>query len=161
MRKKCIYPLRAIQDKIERFNKYIFPEPNTGCWLWGGAITGAGYGLFNLGRRTDKRVLAHRFSYELFSGKLLVDKQVLRHSCDNTFCVNPDHLLPGTYSDNMQDMVRRGRKVMPFGIPFETIQEIRRVFNPENPDYVSLSQKYNVTQCHIHNIIKNKYRKTK
>lgn len=35
--------------------------------------------------------------------------EVVRHTCDNTRCINPAHLLPGTQKDNMQDCIRRGR----------------------------------------------------
>src|SRR4051812_1749777 len=34
---------------------------------------------------------------------------VLRHRCDNRMCVNPDHCLPGSHADNVQDRVQRGR----------------------------------------------------
>ena|SRR5688572_20970757 len=157
MRKKYIYPTRPLIDQISRFDKFVFPEPNTGCWIWGGALTAAGYGLFSTGRQNEPRALAHRFSYERVFGKI-PDGKVLRHCCDNTFCVNPQHLIPGTHSDNTQDMVRRGRRVR---IPFETVQEIRKVFNPDKPDYVSLSHRFSVSQIHIVNIVKFKYRKYK
>ena len=32
-----------------------------------------------------------------------------RHTCDNRWCINPAHLLPGTRLDNVMDMVQRGR----------------------------------------------------
>ena len=35
--------------------------------------------------------------------------QVTRHSCDNTICCNPHHLLHGTALDNSRDMMERGR----------------------------------------------------
>ena len=31
-------------DLFERIESRISPEPNTGCWLWMGSITGNGYG---------------------------------------------------------------------------------------------------------------------
>lgn len=32
-----------------------------------------------------------------------------RHSCDNTWCINPDHISIGTNADNVNDMVSRNR----------------------------------------------------
>lgn len=35
--------------------------------------------------------------------------EVVRHTCDNPRCINPEHLIGGTQVDNMQDCVKRGR----------------------------------------------------
>ena len=32
-----------------------------------------------------------------------------RHTCDNTLCINPDHLICGTQAENVSDSVRRNR----------------------------------------------------
>ena len=35
------------------------------------------------------------------------------HRCDVPGCVNPDHLFVGTFKDNTQDMIRKGRNSPP------------------------------------------------
>jgi hypothetical protein len=58
-----------------------------------------------------RECLGHRVSYSVFklNGDDIVDA-VVRHSCDNTRCVNPDHLLGGSYKDNETDKIERGRR---------------------------------------------------
>lgn len=34
---------------------------------------------------------------------------VIRHTCDNRLCINPEHLILGTQLDNIKDMIDRGR----------------------------------------------------
>jgi len=55
-----------------------------------------------------KHIKAHRMSYLIHVGDIPAGKVVM-HSCDNPSCVNPDHLSVGSYSDNIQDCVRKGR----------------------------------------------------
>jgi len=75
-----------------------------GCWLWRGH-TDKGYGIFAVNSRP---VLAHRFAYALFVGEIPAGMCIC-HSCDNSRCVNPDHLFIGSHRDNMNDMVAKGR----------------------------------------------------
>lgn len=82
----------------ERINK------TESCWLWTG-YTGSRYGrLFDHG----KTIPAHRLSYEIHKGPI-PDGMYVCHSCDVTICVNPEHLFLGTQSENMRDMVKKGR----------------------------------------------------
>lgn len=46
---------------IKIFLKNVFPEPNTGCWLWNGPLTTSGYANFYY--RPQKLYIGHRFSY--------------------------------------------------------------------------------------------------
>jgi len=76
------------------------------CWTWKGAKSKAQYGFVWYGH---ERYCAHRMSYIIFNGLIPYD-QIVRHTCDNSLCVNPKHLILGTYQDNSNDMVRRNRQ---------------------------------------------------
>lgn len=79
-------------------------DPNE-CWVWRGAGKGNGYGHFN---GPDGAVGAHRMAFMLFKGEI-PDGMDICHTCDNRWCVNPDHLYAGTRQENMSDCVSRGR----------------------------------------------------
>lgn len=83
------------------------PEPNTGCWLWMLSVNDDGYGTTAIGRTG---VLAHRAAFQFSAGTLIPDGMNVLHRCDTPSCVNPDHLFLGTHTDNMRDMVRKGRQ---------------------------------------------------
>ena len=95
--------MRTLEERFEA--KYI-PEPMSGCWLWVAALHGNGrYGM--MWNKHDY-ASAHRISWELYRGPIPEDKFVL-HKCDLGLCVNPDHLFLGTQTDNMRDMLNKGR----------------------------------------------------
>jgi len=81
-----------------------------GCWVWTGYC--ARYGSFwNGEHRPDGApvmVRAHRWIYEQIAGP--AGELNVLHRCDNPPCVNPGHLFLGTQSDNMQDMMSKGRR---------------------------------------------------
>jgi len=79
--------------------------PESGCWIWTGAVTGSGYGVIY---RDGEQKSAHRISYEVHNTELSKD-DVVCHKCDIPCCVNPSHLFVGTALDNMQDMIKKGR----------------------------------------------------
>ena len=75
------------------------------CWDWKAGLFTTGYGKFGL---RGKTVQSHRVAYSLVKGLIPIG-EVVRHTCDNRKCVNPDHLITGTAKDNVQDAIDRGR----------------------------------------------------
>lgn len=87
----------------ERFERNIKKDAATGCWLWTASVSRGGYAYMQSESR-EKRVPAHRISYELHRGAIPEGLQI-DHLCRVRRCVNPDHLEPVTAAEN----TRRGR----------------------------------------------------
>lgn len=91
---------------------YDMTPTMTDCLVWTGARSKAGYGQKRIGRRV---VYVHRIAYAEKIGVPLEALTVrVRHTCDNPPCYNPDHLIPGSHTDNMADMRERGRHPLAF-----------------------------------------------
>ena len=87
---------------LERFEQKFIPS-TSGCWTWTAGLSDKGYGRFTLG----KEQYAHRASWIFYHGN--PGALDVLHRCDNPKCVNPNHLFLGTHTDNMHDMIRKGR----------------------------------------------------
>jgi len=96
-------------------------------------------------RVNKKQVYLHRIVYEERFGELKKDI-VVRHKCDNPKCINPDHLVEGTYADNSKDMINRNRSMQ--GVKNRaamlTEQQVLEIFANKTDTNVKLAQKYNV-----------------
>lgn len=85
-------------DAEERFWAKV--EPTGCCWYWTGEIGANGYGRYAV--KIDGKTAhygAHRYAYELLVGPI-GEGLTLDHLCNNPPCVNPDHLVPASMTDN-------------------------------------------------------------
>lgn len=107
--------LEPVKDPVPRFWKNVNKLPGAGCWEWMATRSvrtsrntrrGAGYGNFMV--TALSRVAAHRFSWEIHNGPI-PEGLIIMHICDNPPCVRPDHLKLGTYKENSQDALAKGR----------------------------------------------------
>lgn len=54
--------------------------------------------------------MAHRYSYLHYIGELKDRWELVCHKCDNPSCVSPFHLFKGNQTENINDMVAKGRQ---------------------------------------------------
>lgn len=153
--KSCARKLRLQETPLPSVQERLWGQVDRscahGCWLWTG-VTTAGYGRLTL--RGNKKILAHRLSYELRYGPIPNELWVL-HRCDVRRCVRPEHLFLGTHQDNVTDMVRKGRHAKHVGSRHPRarltegfvvlIREARR----RGASYSALARQYGVSKSTI------------
>lgn len=154
---------RKIKPLIERFNEKYEIDPITNCWNWTASKWAKGrYGKIHTTKERGD-VSAHRVSYELHHGDIPDGYEIL-HSCDNTLCVNPDHLSAGTHQDNMDDMVEkkrfgRGEKHNQAKISDKQIEEMINL--RKNGTMVKdIAKKYNIDTGHTSRVTRGMRKKT-
>lgn len=154
-----------------KFNSLV--DEATGCWNWAGHVQSSGYGQF---RYRNKNLLAHRASYSIFKD---IDHDevfdineingiLVCHKCDNTKCVNPDHLFLGNNKDNMADCMSKGRAYVQNGgsaFCFTKVKRVKKLTDQQVMEIYGsreslryLSEKYGVSMGNI-SFIRNGKRK--
>lgn len=98
-----------------------------GCWLWQGRVK-KGYAEVTLG---GKWRAVHRLSLEAKLGKPLGSQQA-HHICANSTCVNPEHLQPATYAENIAEMKARQSYL-------DRIRELEAALAESDPDHPLLN----------------------
>lgn len=131
-------------------------EPNTGCWIWLGTVDQHGYGQLKI---NGKHVRAHRHSYRVFKEPISACR-VVRHSCDQPGCINPDHLSLGTQAQNIADCIRKGR--FPKGVMSSrsrisegTVREVRHRASLSE-SHTSIGRALGMSREHVRDIVAGK-----
>ncbi len=133
----------------EKMDYYTYPEPNTGCWLWGGAVNSSGYGTLRIG---ENNLLAHRLQWERYN-ESIPKGMCICHTCDVRACVNPDHLFLGTYADNTRDASKKGRLPRGEKNHYAKITEVQSIaILNDNRISSAIAKDYGLSQGYIRNL---------
>ena len=117
------------------------------CWVWTGALDKDGYGIFSYLSKTHR---AAKVALKL-DGRPVPDGMYACHHCDNPACVRPDHLYPGTPTQNMADAISRNRVCRGEArspLTAEMVREIRASTETNK----TLRRRYKVSNATISNI---------
>jgi hypothetical protein len=91
-------------------------EEKDGHWLWTGNLNSYGYGVYGSG---NNRYMVGKISLKVYHGIKISNIHIIAchrdQICDKKNCFHPEHIYPGTYSDNTRDAVNSGTHVSGFG----------------------------------------------
>lgn len=89
-------------------------------------------------------IFAHRFAYCWHNGVSIesIDGLCVMHSCDNPCCINPKHLVLGTWAENNRDRADKGRSAKNL--------HVKRMFTPE--DVRVIRRRYSPTRCPLNGV---------
>ncbi len=142
-------------NTLEDVWKYINKKYED-CWIWKGSISSDGYGRIVINHKIYR---THRLIYEMTIGKI-PDGLLVCHSCDNPLCCNPEHLFLGTYKENTQDMISKGRKYLMNGelnnfskLTEKEVIMIREIYSNGKYFQRELGEMFGVSKSAIYNII--------
>jgi hypothetical protein len=158
--------------KMENWERYQDPQPS-GCIHWTGGKHNQGYAMIGAIRVSDHKrlmVTGHRVAMRMQLGRAITPDETVVHSCSNTQCVNPNHLLLGDLRLRNLIMYANGRGPNQ-GLPrprLEAIkqqrdyryteEEIQWVRTASTPDIVARFQVTKDRAAHLRWSFRNGYR---
>jgi hypothetical protein len=122
-------------------------------WLWTGYRMKAGYGK-------PGKHLAHRLSYKervapVPEGSFVLHRSDVLHRCDVPTCINPEHLVAGTPTDNMRDMLSKERQTSA-KLNWDAVGDIRQRYAEGGVTQEPLAANYGVTVESISNVLRRR-----
>jgi hypothetical protein len=153
-----VFGEKMFTDKqIGLFWKNVNVRHSSECWDWKLSLDRDGYGKVKIAQRV---YVAHRVAFALGRWVEIPPRDVeVRHSCDNRKCCNPRHLVIGSHSDNMQDMISRGRRIVTGFVGKmnrEKVLQLKDDFKNGTPKR-ALGKKYNISTRSVRDILKGLY----
>jgi hypothetical protein len=141
--------MSRINDGLYSSNFIAWDVDKNGCWISTTHHSVNGYPRISISGKTVK---LHRYLFQVFKEKIPKGK-ILRHTCDNPWCVSPHHLLIGTYAENSADMVERNRQAKGErqGSAKLTIGQVREI-KSSDLSCRKLASLYGVSKGHISKI---------
>ena len=107
---KCLnadkYKILKQRDLTKILSKVV--KQSDGCWTINSDYEYPRYCWYNKAKKQTESTSASRVVYYLTHKELPPNLNVC-HSCDNTKCVNPDHLFLGSNYSNVKDRTKKNR----------------------------------------------------
>lgn len=139
----------ALADRIKSSLTPADGECLVGPWA---SRTKDGYTTITVSGRV---LLAHRAAFAALVGNI-PPGAVVRHSCDNPLCCNPNHLSLGRDVDNVRDCIERGRRNQVRGdshgrrkINSEDVKTIRAEYRTYENSVEILGLRFSICPKHI------------
>lgn len=143
---------------IEKFWSNTRLNLLTGCLEWQPKSRSMGYGLVRTKWYHNERT--HRVAYELTFGPI-PEGMMVRHSCHNRLCCNPEHLLLGDHQNNSDDKLAAGRQAKGEGhgmaqLTEDDVRLIRRLYATGKHLQKELASAFGTTSSNIGLITRGK-----
>lgn len=156
-RLRPIPPRQTEAQRIAKFRAALIQQPD-GCLVYKCSLNkqAGDRGEFKF---RNERWQPARLAYFLAHGEI-PKGQLVCHSCDEGRCCNVEHLFLGTQTDNMRDMIAKGRAKHPAGeqherarLTAEQVVEIRRrMAEREWGDGAKIAREFGITSPHAFRI---------
>jgi len=123
------------------------------CLVWTRCFNTDGYPRAAIDGHFNGKV--HRIVYELVTGEDITGL-VVRHTCDNPRCINPDHLLKGTPIDNVNDRDSRQRNGWA-KITHDEVRAIRELYKTGKFTQAKLGNMFNLSPSTISSLVRGRH----
>ena len=84
-------PPESVESKF--WKRVEIPDDPAACWRWTGHLRWSGHGVLRVIQKgINKNFFAHKLALEIVRGIVPDEGYDIHHTCENGWCVNPDHL---------------------------------------------------------------------